>query len=138
MKIDGSQFSFRLEEDGTLSCRSKGADLIVDAPEKMFAQGVETVKRLASADAEAPPGWVGRGVAGLLGERAVSLKTADVWAAKMPATWPAQLTLAQVLGIARGVMRCETCQRAVRGDDGQPCPEQAYVQGCVHWVGEVE
>jgi hypothetical protein len=46
-KVDGSQFSFREEEDGTLSCRSKGADLIMDAPEKMFVAAVATVKHLA-------------------------------------------------------------------------------------------
>ncbi len=46
-KVDGSQFSFRQEEDGTLSCRSKGADLVIDAPEKMFVQAVDTVKCLA-------------------------------------------------------------------------------------------
>lgn len=48
-KVDGSQFSFRQEEDGALSCRSKGADLVTDAPEKMFTAAVETVKRLADA-----------------------------------------------------------------------------------------
>jgi hypothetical protein len=48
-KIDGSQFSFRQEEDGSLSCRSKGADMVIDAPEKMFTLAVETVRRLADA-----------------------------------------------------------------------------------------
>lgn len=52
-KIDGSQFSFGLfEQDGpdgterTLRVRSKGAEMIVDAPEKMFAKAVDTVKAL--------------------------------------------------------------------------------------------
>ena len=34
-KIDGSQFSM-CRTDGVLSCRSKGKDMILDAPEKMF------------------------------------------------------------------------------------------------------
>jgi len=45
-KIDGSQFSFGLLE-GELVCRSKGKQLILDAPEKMFARAVETVRELA-------------------------------------------------------------------------------------------
>lgn len=56
-KIDGSQFSFGVfdayERDGTLPdgatvlrARSKGAVLMVDAPEKMFTEAVETAKRL--------------------------------------------------------------------------------------------
>jgi hypothetical protein len=56
-KVDGSQFSFGLFDviddhhvmDGTtfeqeLRVRSKGAIMMVDAPEKMFAKAVETVK----------------------------------------------------------------------------------------------
>lgn len=53
-KIDGSQFSFALI-DGELTCRSKGKTLVIDAPEKMFARAVETVKRL-----DLRPGWVYR------------------------------------------------------------------------------
>jgi len=49
-KIDGSQFSFMkaVGEDGTpfLHCRSKGADLHVEAPEKMFAKAVEVITAL--------------------------------------------------------------------------------------------
>lgn len=56
-KIDGSQFSFGLfdayERDGTLPegatvlrVRSKGAVMMVDAPEKMFTAAVDTAKRL--------------------------------------------------------------------------------------------
>jgi len=56
-KVDGSQFSFGVI-DGKLMCRSKGQHLIVDAPEKMFALGVETAKRLAPI---LKPGWVYRG-----------------------------------------------------------------------------
>lgn len=44
-KIDGSQFSFGLFEDG-LRVRSKGQVMLVDAPEKMFDRAVETVKAL--------------------------------------------------------------------------------------------
>lgn len=55
-KIDGSQFSFGLI-DGELQCRSKGKQLILDAPEALF------VKAIASASARAHllrPGWVYR------------------------------------------------------------------------------
>jgi hypothetical protein len=49
-KIDGSQFSFGLfdHEDGerVLHCRSKGAQLNIVAPEKMFTKAVEVVKSL--------------------------------------------------------------------------------------------
>lgn len=49
-KIDGSQFSFGLFDhaDGerVLHCRSKGAQLNVIAPEKMFTKAVETVAAL--------------------------------------------------------------------------------------------
>lgn len=45
-KVDGSQFSFGIF-DGELRCRSKGQQLVVDAPEKLFIKAVETVKALA-------------------------------------------------------------------------------------------
>jgi len=55
-KVDGSQFSFGVC-DGELFCRSKGADLNVDEPERMFAEAVasarERVGRLV-------PGWTYR------------------------------------------------------------------------------
>lgn len=44
-KVDGSQFSFGIF-DGELLCRSKGATLNIDAPEKMFERAVDTAKRL--------------------------------------------------------------------------------------------
>jgi hypothetical protein len=56
-KVDGSQFSFGLV-DGELMCRSKGKQLILDAPEKMFARAVATVRELAPL---LHPGWVYRG-----------------------------------------------------------------------------
>lgn len=55
-KCDGSQFSFGVI-DGELQCRSKGKQLILDAPEEMFKRAV------ASAQARAHllrPGWVYR------------------------------------------------------------------------------
>lgn len=45
-KVDGSQFSFGIF-NGEIRCRSKGQQLIVDAPEALFIKAVETVKRLA-------------------------------------------------------------------------------------------
>jgi len=44
-KIDGSQFSFGRFEDG-LRCRSKGAQINADVPERMFEEAVEVVKGL--------------------------------------------------------------------------------------------
>lgn len=57
-KIDGSQFSFGVDEEGTLRVRSKGCEMVVDAPEKMFSFGVETVKRLKPT---LHTGWTYRG-----------------------------------------------------------------------------
>lgn len=49
-KVDGSQFSFGLfdHDDGerVLHCRSKGAQLNIVAPEKMFTEAVEVAKSL--------------------------------------------------------------------------------------------
>lgn len=42
-KVDGSQISFGVYE-GELKIRSKGKELILDAPEKMFATAVEQIK----------------------------------------------------------------------------------------------
>lgn len=56
-KIDGSQFSFGVI-DGVLCCRSKGKQLVLDAPEKMFLPGVATAQRLAPLLRE---GWTYRG-----------------------------------------------------------------------------
>lgn len=44
-KIDGSQFSFGIF-DGELKVRSKGCQMIVDAPEKMFSFAVDYVKSI--------------------------------------------------------------------------------------------
>ncbi len=56
-KIDGSQWSMAVI-DGELVCRSRGKQLIVDAPEKMFNKAVLTAKELAP---RLTPGWVYRG-----------------------------------------------------------------------------
>lgn len=56
-KIDGSQFSFGIL-DGELQCRSKGKQLIIEAPEKMFNKAVETIKEIAPA---LHPNWIYRG-----------------------------------------------------------------------------
>ena len=53
-KIDGSQFSFG-RFDGVLRIRSKGVEMNIDAPEKMFQCGVDTVKNLDLED-----GWTYR------------------------------------------------------------------------------
>ena len=53
-KIDGSQFSFGLFNDG-LRVRSKGKVMLVDAPEKMFQRAVDAVKELPLT-----PGWTYR------------------------------------------------------------------------------
>lgn len=44
-KVDGSQFSFAMLEDG-LHCWSKGREIFLDAPDKMFAAGVDYVKSI--------------------------------------------------------------------------------------------
>ena len=52
-KVDGSCFGFGVI-DGELQCRSKGKQLILDAPEKMFIKAVETVRKLQPL---LTPGW---------------------------------------------------------------------------------
>lgn len=56
-KVDGSQFSFGTL-DGALRCRSKGKDLVPDAPERMFERAVETARELSGVLRD---GWVYRG-----------------------------------------------------------------------------
>lgn len=58
-KVDGSQFSFGVF-GGEIKCRSKGREIILDAPEKMFALGVETARRLAESGI-LHDGWTYRG-----------------------------------------------------------------------------
>lgn len=61
-KVDGSQFSFGVfpwaETPGNIKCRSKGCQLNVDIPEKMFKLGVDWVKSVADI---LQPGWTYRG-----------------------------------------------------------------------------
>lgn len=64
-KIDGSQISFRRAfpneiEDGQppLSIRSKGADLHIEAPDKMFQRGIQAIAERYSM---LTPGWIYRG-----------------------------------------------------------------------------
>lgn len=56
-KVDGSQFSFGVY-GGEFKCRSKGVQLVIDAPEKMFSKAVETAKALAP---QLVDGWTYRG-----------------------------------------------------------------------------
>lgn len=55
-KVDGSQFSFGRFGD-ELRCRSKGQQLIIDAPEKMFSLAVDQVKARFE---HLHPGWTYR------------------------------------------------------------------------------
>ncbi len=57
-KADGSQFSFGVDEEGTLRVRSKGAEMLADAPERMFTLGVEHIKTLKD---QLRVGWTYRG-----------------------------------------------------------------------------
>ncbi len=59
-KVDGSQFSFRLDGDGSLEARSKGAVIHPEAPPAMFKAAVETVVVLKEAN-HLHPGWTYRG-----------------------------------------------------------------------------
>lgn len=54
-KVDGSQFSFGLFRDG-LRARSKGAQLNIVAPERMFERAIASIQTL-----DLHPGWTYRG-----------------------------------------------------------------------------
>lgn len=54
-KVDGSQFSFGII-DGVLRAKSKGKELVIDAPEKMFGQAVYEIQQLPLKE-----GWTYRG-----------------------------------------------------------------------------
>lgn len=56
-KVDGSQFSFGVI-NGEVECRSKGKQLILDAPEKMFQKAVDYVRSIAP---DLTWGWTYRG-----------------------------------------------------------------------------
>jgi hypothetical protein len=53
-KIDGSQLSFGVL-NGELVCRSKGAELIVDAPERMFERAIDSIKSIKE---QLYDGWI--------------------------------------------------------------------------------
>lgn len=55
-KMDGSQFSFGII-DGELECRSKGKQIILSAPEKMFGKAIDVIENLAKY---LNPNWVYR------------------------------------------------------------------------------
>ena len=55
-KVDGSQFSFGLI-DGEPRCRSRGREVYIEAPDKMFQKAVDTVVRLAP---DLTPEWIYR------------------------------------------------------------------------------
>jgi len=55
-KIDGSQFSFGIFH-GELKCRSRGQQLMVDSPEKMFQTAIDRVKEIAD---QLEDGWTYR------------------------------------------------------------------------------
>lgn len=57
-KVDGSQLSFTKTPEGELRARSKGVDLQMDAPEKMFQTAVDTIRCLGPS---LTPGWIYRG-----------------------------------------------------------------------------
>lgn len=59
-KIDGSQFSFGVDREGFLRCRSKGCQIDFDNVPKMFNKGVATAKALHSVGL-LPPGLTFRG-----------------------------------------------------------------------------
>lgn len=48
-KIDGSQFVFGKVE-GEVQCRSKGAEIFMDNPDKMFSRAVDTVRNMDLPD----------------------------------------------------------------------------------------
>ena len=56
-KVDGSQFSMSVDEQGELACRSKGKELIIDHPEGMFHAAIDTALSLKD---QLLPGWVYR------------------------------------------------------------------------------
>jgi hypothetical protein len=56
-KVDGSQFSFGIDQNGDLRVRSKGAVMYADAPEPMFKRAVGTVKEITPL---LHPGWTYR------------------------------------------------------------------------------
>lgn len=57
-KVDGSQFSFGVTKDGEIKIRSKGAQMYIEAPERMFSAAADSVRSLAD---RLHRGWTYRG-----------------------------------------------------------------------------
>ena len=57
-KVDGSQISFGIDENGILSVRSKKVDINTDKPDGMFKKAVEWI---VSNQSSLYPNWVYRG-----------------------------------------------------------------------------
>ena len=57
-KIDGSQISFGIDETGELQARSRGSEILIDAPDAMFARGIEAIRERADG---LITGWTYRG-----------------------------------------------------------------------------
>lgn len=58
-KVDGSQFSFGVDDSGVLHCRSKGAVIDIENPPNLFATATATAKRLF-LDGKLDTGWIYR------------------------------------------------------------------------------
>lgn len=58
-KLDGSQLSFSVDEDGVLACRSKGAQIDIDNPPNLFQKAVDSVKFLAG-EGKLTTNWIYR------------------------------------------------------------------------------
>lgn len=48
-KVDGSQFAFGIDDDGVLLCQSKGQNISLEVPPKLFKGAVEHVIKLADS-----------------------------------------------------------------------------------------
>ena len=55
-KIDCSQISFSVDDNGNISVKSKETELDIEKPEKMFGKAVEVIKKLPMK-----PNWIYRG-----------------------------------------------------------------------------
>ncbi len=58
-KVDGSQFSFGVF-DGVVKCRSKGSQININEPQKLFRKAIDTVLRLVD-EQRLVDGWTYRG-----------------------------------------------------------------------------
>lgn len=58
-KMDGSQFSFMVDDEDELHMRSKGAEIFAGQPDKLFKKAVDTVVRL-HGEGKLRKGWIYR------------------------------------------------------------------------------